>query len=216
MPALRAVCYAIYHSANSYLGLRIAEQELAGLPVTVERRPLCIPKDRGVKVADLVGGAEPPGRGDYNREDCRRWAAHYGIPWSPLPPEEFEARARRWAASPWAREELPARAYYAALGTGREAALDRALYDAAWIDGLDVNEELTVRVAAARAGLDPDALLADARGPLAGARLAEAVATFDRDRCPGVPTWVLNGERYWGKDRASWLADRVRALAGQA
>lgn len=216
MAGLRAVCYAIYHSSNSYLGLRIAQQELAGLPVTIERRPLCIPKERGMKVADLVGGAEPPGRGDYNREDCARWAQRYGIPWAPLPPTEFAARAQRWAASPLAREELPARAYYAAVGSGREASLDGALYDAAWIDGLDVNEELTVRVAAARAGLDPERLLAAARGPRAGAMLTQAVADFDHHRCPGVPTWVLNGERYWGKDRVTWLAARVRELAGQS
>jgi 2-hydroxychromene-2-carboxylate isomerase len=27
-----------------------------------------------------------------------------------------------------------------------------------------------------------------------------------------VPTWVLNGERFWGKDRVELLAEALRAL----
>lgn len=57
---LKIVCYSIYHSPNAYLGILIADRELNGLPVEVERRPICIPKTRGVKVADLVGSKETP------------------------------------------------------------------------------------------------------------------------------------------------------------
>ncbi len=207
------ICYTIYHSPNAYLGALLAERALAELPVVVERRPICIPKDRGVKVADLVGSKEPPAKGSYHREDCVRWARKYGIDLNLLAPGVFEARAVRWRQSPYAREELPARAYYAAVGSGKEALLDRALFRAAWVEGLDVNDEDVVRRAAATAGLDPDALLGRALQDDAKHALDGALATFEAAGCPGVPTWIVEGERFWGKDRIDWLVEKIHAVA---
>lgn len=211
---LRVVAYTIYHSPNAYLGTVLATRGLAALPVDVVRRPICVPKARGVKIADLVGGHEPPARSAYHREDCLRWARRYDVPFVPPPPEAFAERAARWATSPLAREELPARAYYAAIGSGREQALDHALFHAAWVEGLDVNEPGVVRRAAVAAGLDAERLLAAAmeRGP--GEMLEQALHAFDRDGCPGVPTWVLDGERFWGKDRVDWLVARIGERTG--
>jgi len=42
--------------------------------------------------------------------------------------------------------------------------------------------------------------------------LDAALGAFERERCPGVPTWVLDGERFWGKDRVEFLADALRSL----
>jgi 2-hydroxychromene-2-carboxylate isomerase len=210
---ITVVSYTIYHSPNSYLGVLLAERALLPLPVVVERRPICIPKARGVKVADLVGSKESPPQSAYHREDCRRWAHKHGIELNFLKPGEFEERAQRWHRSPLAREEFPARAYYAAAGSGKEAQLDRALFRAAWVEGLDVNDEEVVCRAAVSAGLDPSTLLTRALQDDVTRQLDAACAAFDRDGCPGVPTWVLNGERFWGKDRVDWLAEKVRALA---
>src|SRR5512135_2015671 len=104
---IRVISYTIYHSPNAYLGVVLAERALHGLPVTIERRPICIPKQRGVKVADLVGGKETPAQSSYHREDCMRWARRYGIELHLLAPGVFEERATRWRASPYDREELP-------------------------------------------------------------------------------------------------------------
>ena len=103
----------------------LAERALASRPVRIERRPILVPHDRGVKIADLVGSKEPARKGSYHREDCARWAARYGI---------------------------------------------------------------------------------EIHFPAAGA--------FERDAAPGVPTWVVNGKRFWGKDRVEWLVEEVeRCLA---
>jgi 2-hydroxychromene-2-carboxylate isomerase len=209
---LKVVCYSIYHSPNAYLGILLADRALNGLPVEIERRPICIPKARGVKVADLVGSKEPLLRGEYHREDCARWAKKYGIELNFPAAGVFEGRAERWRTSSFDREELPARAYYAAIGTRKEALLDRALFRAAWVEGLDVNEESVVCHAASSAGLDPDCLITQALQDNTQRMLDASVAAFERDRCPGVPTWVLNGERFWGKDRVEWLVERVKQL----
>ena len=210
---ITVVSYTIYHSPNAYLGVLLAERALRGLPVVIERRPISIPKQRGVKVADLVGSKETPAQGSYHREDCMRWASRCGIELHLLAPGAFEERAARWRQSPRDREELPARAYYAAQGSGKEAQLDRALFRAAWVEGLDVNEEAVVRHAAAAAGLDPDDVLQRALHADAKRAVDAALAAFDRDGCPGIPTWVVEGERFWGKDRIDWLAAAVRARA---
>ncbi len=199
--------YTIYHSPNAYIGSVLARRRLATLPhVRLVRRPFFVPRERGLLVADLVGGKETAAMGSYHREDVARWAKRYGIPLAYPPPGTLARWAKTWT---WHREELPARAYYAACGTGREDALDRALFEAAWIDGMDVNLPETVRWAADKAGLDSDRLLADAEGDGPGREVRAALAEFDRLQCPGVPTFVLAGERFFGKDRVDWLVAAI-------
>jgi 2-hydroxychromene-2-carboxylate isomerase len=79
-----------------------------------------------------------------------------------------------------------------------------------------VNEAEVVRGAAVAAGLDPDRLLATAMEPGPGHMLAHALDAFDRDDCPGVPVWVVDGERFWGKDRVDWLVAHLRERGASA
>jgi 2-hydroxychromene-2-carboxylate isomerase len=200
--------FTIYHSPNAYIGsvlLRRAAAARSGMVVVL--RPIMVPRSRGVKVTEMLGGAENVNAGSYNREDCQRWAERHGIPMVYPHPDVFRARAARWATARWEREELPARAYYASLGTGLEDRLDEALFEAAWVEGLDVNEPATIQWAAGRAGLDGDALLERLRGDDAGVAVRHALDAFDRYRCPGVPTFVVNGARVFGKDRLDWALD---------
>ncbi len=213
---IRVLEFSIYHSSNAYLGHFLADRALRGVPVEVVLQPLCVPKERGTWVADLVGGKSNPRQEAYNREDCLRWAKRHGIEMRFPDAAEFARRLERWRALACAREELPARTYYGALGSGREAALDAALFRAGYVDLADVNDEAVVRRACESAGLDPDAAIRRAWEPEPGRLLAEALAAFDRLACPGTPTFVLDGERFWGKDRVDWMADAVRrAVARQ-
>ena len=199
--------FTIYHSPNAYLGTVLLRRALVAAPAArLVRRPVFVPRERGVLVAEMLGGKENRNAGSYNREDCRRWAAWHGIPFRYPPPDVFAARAARWARSPCHREELPARAFYAADEGVREA-LDEALFAAAWIQGLDVNEPETICWAAARAGLDGNALLtaAERNGP--GVQARAALRDFDVYACPGVPTVVVGGERLFGKDRVGWAIE---------
>ena len=109
-------------------------------------------------VAELLGGKENRNVGSYLREDCRRWAERFSIPFVYPDPEIFHRRAARWAALVYDREELPARAFYS-VDAGKRGPLDQALFEAVWVQGLDVNEPETIRWAAERAGLDADDLV---------------------------------------------------------
>jgi 2-hydroxychromene-2-carboxylate isomerase len=204
--------YTIYHSPNAYLGTVLLRRALAGLPaIELVRRPLYVPRDRGIMIAELLGGKENRNTGSYNREDCHRWSERFAIPFSYPDPSAFHERAKRWALSPFHREELPARAFYAADPERRDL-FDQALFDAAWVEGLDVNEPATIGWASQRAGLDPDKLLADLAEPGPAEEVRGALAEFERLQCPGVPTVVVNGQRFFGKDRVNWAVEACQDL----
>ena len=170
----------------------------------------------GRRVPDVrfapLGGKENKNTGSYNREDCRRWSERFAIPMSYPDPDVFHERAQRWAASPFDREELPARAFYAA-DPGKRDCLDQLLFEAAWVEGLDVNEPATIGWAAERAGLDPKHLMAALNEPGPAAKMRSALEEFERLQCPGVPTVIVDGRRFFGKDRVDWVADFCRAQA---
>jgi 2-hydroxychromene-2-carboxylate isomerase len=209
--AISVYSYTIYHSPNAYLGTVLLRRAIAELPdVQLVRRPVYVPRERGLMIAQMLGGKENRNIGSYLREDCRRWAERFAIPLAYPGPEVFHQRTPRWAASAYDREELPARAFYAADAEQRDA-LDQALFEAAWVEGLDVNEPETIRWAAARAGLDPENLMAALAEPGPGGEARDALEEFDRLRCPGVPTVVVNGQRYFGKDRVDWAVEICRA-----
>ncbi|HEX4615820.1 MAG TPA: DsbA family protein [Stellaceae bacterium] len=209
--SLSVYSYTIYHSPNAYLGTVLLRRALAELPrIELVRRPIYIPRARGLMIAELLGGKENRNAGSYNREDCRRWSERFGIPMSYPDANVFHERAGRWAVSTFDREELPARAFYAA-NTEKRDLLDQALFEAAWVEGLDVNEPATVRWAARQAGLDPEQLLTALREPGPAEEARAALAEFERHQCPGVPTVVVDGRRFFGKDRVDWVIDFCKA-----
>src|SRR2546423_1690682 len=113
--------YTIYHSPNAYLGTVLLRRSLATIPAAVlVRHPIFVPRERGLLIAEMLGGKENRNAGSYHREDCRRWADHYGVPFQYPPRELFAERAARWAQSPFDREELAARAFYAVEPDNRD------------------------------------------------------------------------------------------------
>jgi 2-hydroxychromene-2-carboxylate isomerase len=215
--------YTIYHSPNAYLGTLLLRRAITGLPgVELVRRPIYVPRDRGLMIAELLGGKENRNAGSYNREDCRRWSERFAIPMFYPDPGVVHERAKRWATSPFDREELPARAFYAADVDKRDL-LDQALFEAAWVEGLDVNEPAAIEWAARRAGLDPESLITALAEPGPAEEVRRALAEFEQLECPGVPTVVVYGQRFsgtdriiyrqrfFGKDRVDWVADICRA-----
>jgi 2-hydroxychromene-2-carboxylate isomerase len=43
-------------------------------------------------------------------------------------------------------------------------------------------------------------------------RLKQCFAEADRDQVFGVPTFVIDGERFWGYDRMDWLIKKLDAM----
>ena len=92
--AVSVYSYTIYHSPNAYLGTALLRRAVAELPgVELVRRPIYVPRERSLMIAELLGGKENRNVGSYLREDCRRWAEHFSIPFAYPRPEVFHRRA---------------------------------------------------------------------------------------------------------------------------
>jgi len=64
---------------------------------------------------------------------------------------------------------------------------------------------------AERAGLDLQRLMAALAEASPGEEVRTALAEFEHLQCPGVPTLVVNGQRFFGKDRVDWVANICHA-----
>jgi 2-hydroxychromene-2-carboxylate isomerase len=143
----------------------------------------------------------PKARQDYRMLELRRWSAQLNIPIT-LTPRYFPANG-----------ELACRLILAAQQAGgQEAALrlTGAVGQAVWQQERDIADPATLAVVAGECGLDAAALLARARDPALAAlrgRMGEealAAGVF------GAPSYVVEGEIFWGQDRLDFL-DRTLA-----
>lgn len=82
---------------------------------------------------------------------------------------------------------------------------------ACWTEERNIADRETVSAIAAAAGLDGAALLAAADSP----EVAEAFAANTREAVEkdvfGSPTWILDGELFWGQDRLDFLARHLES-----
>jgi 2-hydroxychromene-2-carboxylate isomerase len=76
---------------------------------------------------------------------------------------------------------------------------------------LDIENPHALAAVMKEAGLDADAFerYAAHDGPR---ELAEAFASGDRDGVFGVPTFIVDGEPFWGNDRVEWIVKKLDAM----
>jgi 2-hydroxychromene-2-carboxylate isomerase len=84
-----------------------------------------------------------------------------------------------------------------------------ALLDAAWSEGRDLESIDVVREVASSVGLDGEAITAATREPAVKLRLLEATQTAIAAGVFGVPSFVIEGEVFWGSDRIEALLHRL-------
>jgi carboxymethylenebutenolidase len=95
---------------------------------------------------------------------------------------------------------------------GEAAALDLAgrFGRAVWVEQRNIGDEATRRAIITEAGL-PRSLLAQAAAPQAAARYAGHTQQALDAGVFGAPSYVVNGEIFWGQDRLDFLARRLEA-----
>jgi 2-hydroxychromene-2-carboxylate isomerase len=164
----------------------------------------------GLKPVDLgrvfpVSGGLPlkqraPQRQTYRLVELQRWAHHRGVPLNPHP-RHFPVAADLAACWLLAAAEANVEDGLRLLG-----AVGRAL----WAEERDIADAATLRALAASLGLDAARLEERAGAP--DTRVHYDTLTQEAiDRGVfGVPTYMLNGEMFWGQDRLDFLG---RALA---
>lgn len=144
----------------------------------------------------------PPQRRSYRQLELARWSKRLGVPLT-LEPRFYPV------------DRLPASCLLiAARQAGADAlALSHAVLRAIWQDDHDIADWATLETLARNAGLDGQALVAVARLPATAEQFRRDTERAIKAQVFGAPTYVVDGERFWGQDRLDFLAERLGAKA---
>ncbi|MEX2617072.1 MAG: 2-hydroxychromene-2-carboxylate isomerase [Alphaproteobacteria bacterium] len=145
-------------------------------------------------------GKRAPQRQRYRMAELARWRDYLGAPLT-LEPKFFPAADQ-------AGSQMVIAADLQGLDTG---ALSNAILRAIWAEERNIADDDTLVAIANEQGMDGAALLAASKTP----EISETYDAYTQEAIDrhvfGAPTYIYNGELYWGQDRLGFLE---RALAG--
>lgn len=163
------------------------------------RVPVALKPIDTVRMFAVSGGVplkqRAPQRQAYRIVELERWAKYRGLPINPQP-KHFPVSndpGNMWLL--------------AAVESSVEDGLRLlgAIGRAAWVEERDVSDTATLRALAGELGLDVERLAERAAAPDTRARYdALTQEAIDRGMF-GVPTYVLDGDTFWGQDRLDFL-----------
>jgi 2-hydroxychromene-2-carboxylate isomerase len=162
-----------------------------------------VPKTGGIPLR-----TRPEPRRSYHALELDRWRRYLGMPLN-LTPKHYRSDGQ---PPDW--NKRAGWMVIAAQLAGRDAfVLSHALLRALWAEERDIADPATRIAIADENGYDGAALQAMERGPEVQAAYAQNTAEAERLGIFGAPTFVLDGERFWGQDRLMFVE---RALAMRA
>ncbi len=200
MSALPIKFYFAYTSPFTYLAMGPAYELERSYHVTLRFIPY------GVNIRQVYGG-EVEARDERNRRklrylylDARRLAAERGLIIRP-PKKIFSARFAFYGGM-CAEDQGLFRPY-----------ADR-VFERFWKRELEVEDRVALAAILSETGADTNKFhryIADEAGE-AKPRLKACFAEAERDQVFGVPTFVIEGERFWGYDRIDWVKRKLDDL----
>ena len=162
-------------------------------PKEIDMRPVLLAGLLGAH--GLIGPAEVPAKRAHTMRDVVRTASRLGIVCQGPPTHPFN----------------PLRALRLCIAVDDPDARRRvacAVMDAAWGQGLDLNDDAVLCAAAERAGVDGERLVACTQEPAVKQALIAATEAAIQEGVFGVPTFLVERELVWGSDRldtVNWL-----------
>jgi carboxymethylenebutenolidase len=187
----------------AFLGHKRFVQLLRDAGASVSVRPvdfgMIFPASGGLPLAKRA-----PQRQAYRLVELKRFADALQVPLNPLP-TFFPVPADPAALLIVAASQLQ----------GEDAALELAgrFGTAVWVEQRDIADEATRQAIVAEAGL-PDDLHARAAAPDIRDRYAAYTQQALDGGVFGAPSYVVDGEIFWGQDRLDFLARRLSAAQG--
>jgi len=144
-----------------------------------------------------MGPAEIPAKRRYTIQDTQRWAVHLGLKFTSPPAHPFNPLKPLRVTSAIDNDDL------------REV-LAVGLLDAAWSEGRDITSDSVISQIADGIGFNGQELLAKARTNEIKERLRRQTERAIQVGVFGVPSFVVDGEIFWGNDRLPLLNEYLQ------
>jgi 2-hydroxychromene-2-carboxylate isomerase len=191
--------YYDFSSPNAYFAAFLLPPIAERHGASIEWKPIFLGglfKELGVSSKP---GMSSPAKAKDSMRDQERWSAKHDIPF------RFASRFPLNTVKPL-RVAL-------ALGSdgGDLRAYTQAVYRAYWADDRDVSDDAELQGICDALGLDGASLVARASDPAIKAALKDATDEAMRREVFGVPTFIVGGELFFGKDRLDFVEDALTA-----
>ena len=195
--------YLFLLSPWSYIGTRRFNEVVKKHALTVNYKPISV-----MDTFEKMGGTPPmkrhPARQRFRLDELKRWTDYLNIP--------INLHPAHWPTDQTLAAQMVLATGQLNMNAGQ---LTDAILAAVWKEERNISDEATLIEIANECGLDTDSLLdkakCDAMRQLYHDTTQEA---HDRDVF-GSPTFIFQGENYWGQDRIDFL-DRALEAAHTA
>ncbi len=185
----------------TYLGHSRLEAMLNKYGAQVRVKPI----DLGGKIFPISGGLPLPQRAPqrqaYRLVELARWRDHLKIPLT-IKPKYFPAPG-----------DLSSCLIIATKAQGEAAAmrLTGGILKACWVEERNTGDSQTLLTIANEQGLDGAALLANAQSDAVKSQYAALTQEAIDGHVFGAPSYVIDGEIFWGQDRLDFVDRKLAA-----
>jgi len=189
--------YFSFRSPYSWLALYRINLLRETLPVKLELTPIFPPRGKERFMLSDKNKVK------YIIKDVNRIATAYGLDmkW----PEPFD--------TDWLAVHI---AYIYAAEQGKGISFCLAVYQARFIEGKDVGDEMVMREISLACGLDADTLIEAQTKRQYKRTLLQGMASAGDEGVFGVPYFLYGDSAYWGNDRLEWLLREINGNSGLA
>jgi len=189
-----------YHfliSPWSYLAIDRFNTIRKSTGITVDYLPIDVPSTFA-NMGGLPPAKRHPSRQRLRMDELKRWSEFLGVPMN-LTPAFFPVD-----------QSLAAALVYAADASDR-ANLSDAILTAVWRDEKNISDTDTLSQIATDCGCDAQSLLDAASQDDMQQRLVDVTTQAHESDVFGSPSYVLDGEIFWGQDRLDFLERAIQA-----
>lgn len=190
--------YYDFSSPNAYFAAFLLPPLAARYGARIEWRPIFLGGLFKALGAPQTPGMTSPAKARHGLRDQERWSAKYKIPF-------------RFASRFPLNTVKPLRIALALKSDGVDLqAYTQAVYRAYWVEDRDISDDTELARICAALDLDGASLVARASDPALKSALKEATDSALQQQVFGVPTFVVEGELFFGKDRLAFLEDALK------
>jgi 2-hydroxychromene-2-carboxylate isomerase len=179
----------------------LASTQIAGIEAATGARAVYKPMLLG-GVFQATGNHSPatiPAKGSYIFDDLARFARRYGVPLTVNPNFPINTLLlMRGAVGLQLREPERFMNYC------------KAMFNAIWVESLNMNDPAVVGMALHKAGFDPQALLALANDPAVKDALKAATQEAVERGVFGAPSFFVGDQMFWGQDRLDFVKEALQ------